>query len=145
MDPILEMPGVIRIAAALLCDAGGRMLLVRKRGTSAFMQPGGKIEPHEEPLAALLRELREELGLAVHPTEPVHLGRFRAPAAHEPGRAVDCELYRVDIVGDVMPAAEIAEIAWVGPSPSGIELAPLTEFHVLPLYAAGRKACKDDR
>ncbi|EPM86442.1 NUDIX hydrolase, partial [Pseudomonas syringae pv. actinidiae ICMP 18804] len=36
---------VINIAAALLIGADGRTLLVRKRGTQAFMQPGGKIEP----------------------------------------------------------------------------------------------------
>jgi 8-oxo-dGTP diphosphatase len=130
----------IRIAAALLCDARGRTLLVRKRGTSAFMQPGGKIEPHEEPLSALLRELREELGLVVPSSEPVHLGRFTAPAANEPGRSVDCELYRVDLPGEVAPAAEIEEIAWVGTSPAGLELAPLTEFHVLPLHAAQQGA-----
>jgi len=43
----------IRIAAALLTDARGRLLLVRKRGTAWFMQPGGKIEPGEQPFDAL--------------------------------------------------------------------------------------------
>lgn len=31
------MPNIIRIAAALLIDPQGRTLLVRKRGTQAFM------------------------------------------------------------------------------------------------------------
>ena len=35
---------VISVVAALIRDNGGRVLLVRKRGTSAFMQPGGKRE-----------------------------------------------------------------------------------------------------
>ncbi|WP_246674460.1 MULTISPECIES: NUDIX domain-containing protein [unclassified Mesorhizobium] len=43
---------------------------MRKRGTSAFTQPGGKIEPREAPLNALVRELREELGLAIDPPPP---------------------------------------------------------------------------
>ena len=34
-----------RIAAGLIVSSTGRTLLVRKRGTTAFMQPGGKIEP----------------------------------------------------------------------------------------------------
>ena len=55
----------IRIAAAIIRDDGGRLLLVRKRGTKAFMQAGGKIEPGELPAAALARELREELGIVV--------------------------------------------------------------------------------
>jgi 8-oxo-dGTP diphosphatase len=34
-------PRLIQIAAALLIGPDGRTLLVRKRGTEAFMQPGG--------------------------------------------------------------------------------------------------------
>ncbi|MEM9477678.1 MAG: hypothetical protein AAGA71_20510 [Pseudomonadota bacterium] len=34
----------LHIAVAVVLDEAGRMLLVRKRGTEAFMQPGGKIE-----------------------------------------------------------------------------------------------------
>jgi 8-oxo-dGTP diphosphatase len=109
-------PSTIRIAAALLCDGKGRTLLVRKRGTSAFMQPGGKIEPHEEPATALVRELREELGLVVRPSEPVHLGRFAAPAAHEPGRIVDADIFRIDTAETIAPGAEIEEIVWVDQS-----------------------------
>ncbi len=35
-------PSAIRIAAALITRADGRVLLVRKRGTALFLQPGGK-------------------------------------------------------------------------------------------------------
>jgi 8-oxo-dGTP diphosphatase len=58
---------LIRIAAALLIGPDGRTLLVRKRGTEAFMQAGGKIEAHEQPVHALARELEEELGLVIDP------------------------------------------------------------------------------
>jgi len=137
MRPNHASPSTIRIAAALLCGEDGRTLLVRKRGTAAFMQAGGKIERHEEPVAALVRELREELGLVVHPSEPVHLGRFTAPAANEPGSTVEAELFRLDITSQVMPAAEIEEIAWVVlSSAADLPLAPLTRAHVLPLHAA---------
>jgi len=34
---------VVRIAAALIVDQAGRMLLVRSAGTQAFMQAGGLI------------------------------------------------------------------------------------------------------
>jgi 8-oxo-dGTP pyrophosphatase MutT (NUDIX family) len=73
----------IRIAAAIIRDDGGRLLLVRKRGTKAFMQAGGKIEPGELPAAALARELREELGIVVDAGAAFHLGSFSAPAANE--------------------------------------------------------------
>jgi 8-oxo-dGTP pyrophosphatase MutT (NUDIX family) len=132
--PATPSPRIIRIAAALLCRADGRTLLVRKRGTTAFMQPGGKLEPGEAPLAALARELREELGLAFDPATAVPLGRFTAPAANEAGHLVEAEIFRVAIATDVRPAAEIEEIAWIEPAaPGSLPLAPLTRNFVLPL------------
>jgi len=141
MESIPATPATIRIAAALVCRPDGSTLLVRKRGTSAFMQPGGKIEPHEEPSAALARELAEELGVAIASAEPVHLGCFAAPAANEPGHAVEAELFRIEISGEVTPAAEIEEIAWIAPADAhGLDLAPLTRDHVLPMWLAHLRA-----
>ncbi|MFC7399894.1 NUDIX domain-containing protein [Chelatococcus sp. GCM10030263] len=132
-------PATIRIAAALLADADGRLLLVRKRGTRAFMQAGGKLGPSEEPLVALVRELDEELGLRIDPSEAIYLGRFEAPAAHEPGFVVHADLFSVGLHEEVRPAAEIDEVIWLDPSRAGeIELAPLTRDHVLPLHARFR-------
>ena len=61
---------IITIAAALLIAPDGKTLLVRKRGTQAFMQPGGKIEPGEAAAMALARELKEELGLSLIRNRP---------------------------------------------------------------------------
>src|SRR4030095_347489 len=49
------MREAIRIVAALIRDEAGRVLLVRKRGTAAFMQPGGKRDPGEDDVAAPAR------------------------------------------------------------------------------------------
>lgn len=131
----LNEPPTIRIAAALLTDPQNRLLLVRKQGTDAFMQPGGKIEPDETPLDALIRELREELGLVVEPASASYIGRFAAPAAHEQGFTVQAELFRLSTDLTLFPAAEIAELIWFdpnsGPHP---ELAPLTRDFILPLH-----------
>ncbi|MDW5441607.1 NUDIX domain-containing protein [Polaromonas sp. SM01] len=137
MNPLpTSQTHTIRIAAALLSRDDGRTLLVRKRGTQAFMQPGGKIEPGEEPVAALVRELYEELGLVIAPSRPAYLGCFVAPAANEPGWMVEAEIFHLHIAEAVMPAAEIEEIVWVDPlSKIELPLAPLTQAHVLPLYA----------
>ncbi|KPY35327.1 NUDIX hydrolase [Pseudomonas syringae] len=126
---------IICIAAALLIGADGRTLLVRKRGTRAFMQPGGKIEPGEPAPQALARELEEELGLIVDPAQAVFLGEFTAPAANEPGFEVNCQLYEVRTDAQAVPAAEIEEVLWVdADSHAGLQLAPLTRDMILPLY-----------
>jgi 8-oxo-dGTP diphosphatase len=134
MSPEQQQPATIHIAAAILVGKDGRILLVRKRGTEAFMQPGGKVERHEEAAVALVRELREELGLTVDPSLPTYLGRFTAPAANEPGSAVDAELFRIVVADEVTPLAEIEEAIWIDPAfADDLVLAPLTRHHVLPL------------
>ncbi|MCE5982239.1 NUDIX hydrolase [Pseudomonas sp. LF19] len=129
------MSKTIRIAAALLLDPQGRTLLVRKRGTQAFMQPGGKIEADEQPVNALARELFEELGLAIEPHDAEYLGQFSAPAANEPGFVVQAEIFKVHTAMPVEPAAEIEEVVWVSARKQlTLELAPLTRDLILPLY-----------
>jgi 8-oxo-dGTP diphosphatase len=124
----------IRIAAALIRRSDGHVLLVRKRATESFMQPGGKIEAREHPEAALRRELFEELGIELDADELAYVGRFSAPAANEPGRLVDAEIFRTDLSRPVAPGAEIEEILWLDPSaPPSVKLAPLTRDKLLPL------------
>jgi len=83
-SPTTATPRSIFIAAAVLVGPDRRVLLVRKRGTEIFMQPGGKLEPGEAPEQALVRELREELALEIDPGTASYLGSFSAPAAPIP-------------------------------------------------------------
>jgi uncharacterized protein (TIGR00730 family) len=124
----------IRIVAALVQDEAGHVLLVRKKGTLAFMQPGGKPHDSESHLDALERELREELSCSIQPGSPAFLGTFTAPAANETGCLVEAALYRVKLVGTISAALEIEEIVWLDPDKlNEIVLAPLTSQCVLPL------------
>jgi 8-oxo-dGTP diphosphatase len=125
---------VIRIVAALIRDRDGRVLLVRKRGTTAFMQPGGKRDPGEDDVTALAREIDEELSCRVVPGSVARLGVFQCQAANEVDRQVHAAVYAVDVEGNVLPRAEIDEIVWIDPAAlPAIHLAPLTRDHVLPL------------
>ena len=129
------MPEPIRIAAALIEDGAGRLLLVRKRGTAAFMQAGGKIEGGETSYQALARELGEELGFTPEPAFACYIGCYRAEAANEPGYVVEAELYRVRAPGEAFTlGAELEEMLWVTPAAAqALILAPLTRDCVLPL------------
>jgi 8-oxo-dGTP diphosphatase len=128
--------GTIKVVAALIRDDAGRVLLVRKRGTTAFMQPGGKPDPGEDDIAALAREIAEELGCRVIVDSIRPFGAFDAAAANEPGFRVQACLYGVDVTGDITPGGEIDETIWIDPAaPPDIAIAPLTRDHVLPLAA----------
>lgn len=127
-------PRRIRVSAAVILDAAGRLLLVRKAGTTAFMQPGGKPEPGESASETLSRELDEELGIQVDPDDLRPLGLYTADAANEPGFLVVADVFDVDI-GSQRPAvgAEIAELRWVTRADAEhLEIAPLARENFLP-------------
>ena len=125
---------MIDVVTALIRNAQGHVLLVRKCGTESFMQPGGKRESGESDAATLVREVREELGCAIFPGSLRPLGVFEAPAANEPGQVVRAKAYAARIRGSIACRTEIAEYAWVDPrSPGGRTLAPLTRDTILPL------------
>lgn len=135
MAPCPPEPARIRISAAIITDERGRMLVVRKRDTAHFMQPGGKLEAEETPLETLARELKEELGCIL--VDADFCGIFSANAANEPGQTVEAALYRVRVAGTVQPSAEIAELVWLNPRQlTDIQLAPLTRDHVIPVVLA---------
>ena len=129
------MRGRICIAAALIDDGGGRIFLVRKRGTVAFMQAGGKIEPGESPYKALARELTEELHFTPAEAEVRFLDTFRCAAANERDHLLEAHLFHVRAPRrEFEVAAELEEAAWVSiDSAAKLRLAPLTRDHVLPL------------
>lgn len=127
-------PHIIYVSAAVIHDDLGRLLLVRKAGTTAFMQPGGKPEPGETGAETLSREILEELGLVVAPEHMAPRGSFTARAANEPGHLVIAEVFTVDI-GTQHPivAAEIEELRWVGrDDATDLDIAPLAREYFLP-------------
>jgi 8-oxo-dGTP diphosphatase len=66
---------VLAVVAGVLFDADGRVLLAQrpegKHLAGLWEFPGGKREPGESSLAALRRELEEELGIAIDDATPL--------------------------------------------------------------------------
>ena len=60
---------LVLVAACALIDPDGRVLIAQrppgKSMAGLWEFPGGKVEPGERPEESLIRELREELGIAV--------------------------------------------------------------------------------
>lgn len=125
---------MIVVVAAVVVERGLVLLSQRKRGThlaGAWEFPGGKVEPDEDPRAALRRELVEELGIEVEVLEPVEvtfhrypdktvlllfLRAVRLPGSPEP-RAIDVADVRWasagELVDDLFPPADVAVLARV--------------------------------
>ena len=66
--PIIEADmRLVLVSAVALVDVDGRVLLAQRPDGKAMAGlwefPGGKVEANETPEAALIRELREELGI----------------------------------------------------------------------------------
>lgn len=101
----MSLASIIEVAAAVLTQQDGRVLLAQRPAGKPYAGywefPGGKVEPGESLDAALVRELHEELGIAVtsacrwitrvfeYPHATVRLNFFRvfdwqgAPHPHE--------------------------------------------------------------
>lgn len=129
-----SVPKILTLAVGVLRDNAGRMLVVRKRGTRVFMQPGGKIDAGETPSQALQREVYEELGVTLDVDSFTWLSREHAVAANEANTQVVADVFTV--ANTHWPAftltAEIEEAHWLE-AQDDVPLAALTKEKIIPL------------
>jgi 8-oxo-dGTP diphosphatase len=88
------------------------LLLVRKKGSTFYILPGGKPESGETDVQTLSREIDEELGCTVDAGRLTFLGAFSDAAAGMPGVEITIRLYAGDLVGTPSPHAEIDTVLW---------------------------------
>ncbi|MGP0584767.1 NUDIX hydrolase [Paenibacillus timonensis] len=92
----------------------GRMLNVRSKGKELFYVPGGKRDPGETDRETLMREIQEELSVAVKPETMEYFATFEAQADGKPdGVLVRMTCYYAEAEGELQPASEIEEMAWL--------------------------------
>lgn len=92
----------------------GAILSTRSKGRDVYYLPGGKREPGETDLETLVREVDEELGVAIVPETVCPFGTFEAPAhGHPAGVLVRMTCYTADYRGTPLPRNEIAELTWL--------------------------------
>jgi 8-oxo-dGTP diphosphatase len=91
-----------------------KILSTRSRGKDVYYIPGGKREPGETDVQTLVREIREELDVAIAPGSATHVGTFEAQAhGHAVGIAVRMTCYTADYQGTLTPSSEIDELIWL--------------------------------
>lgn len=107
------MPHIDKLALLQLQD--NRLLMVRSQGKALFYLPGGKREAGESDSQALCREIAEELAVTLEPDSLQHQVTLSAQADGQPaGTLVRLTCYAGHYTGTPQPAAEIAELAWLG-------------------------------
>ncbi|MGH6953671.1 MAG: bifunctional GNAT family N-acetyltransferase/(deoxy)nucleoside triphosphate pyrophosphohydrolase [Alphaproteobacteria bacterium] len=117
-EPAAESPvPLVLVAAVALVDADGRVLLARRpagRSMAGLWEfPGGKVKHEETPESALVREIKEELGLEVPERclAPLTFASHRYADFHLLMPLYVCRSWR----GIVVPR-EGQELAWVRPA-----------------------------
>lgn len=72
-SPLPKIPTIVPVVAVALIDPAGRVLMqqrpVGKAHGGLWEFPGGKVEQGESLIGALVREIEEELGIALAPQD----------------------------------------------------------------------------
>ena len=107
----------ILVAACALIDADARVLLAQrppgKTMAGLWEFPGGKVEPGERPEQSLIRELKEELGIAVNEAclAPLTFASHIYPDFHLLMPLYVCRRWE-----GIVAALEGQQLAWVRPN-----------------------------
>lgn len=104
---------VIPCVGAVVTDGQGRLLMIKRAhepGAGLWSIPGGRIEPGETDTEALIREMREETGLAVE-VGPL-IGSVQRPGLD--GAVIDIRDYAATVTGGTLrPGDDAADARWV--------------------------------
>jgi 8-oxo-dGTP diphosphatase len=112
-----------------------RLLVERSKGKDVFIAPGGKLEPGETAVQAVIRELKEEFQLNITQSDLKEFGTFYADAAgsHNAGKKLRMDVFVVKYTGEIVPDSEVEEIRWISSDiPADIEVGSIFAHEVLP-------------
>lgn len=113
MFAFVNLPRKVVVAAFVEVD--GKILVTKRRADQAmgglWEFPGGKVEPGEDPRAALAREMREEVGVEVAVGRPFEVVHHTYESFELLMIVFECR-----IVSGSVTAREVAEVRFVAPN-----------------------------
>ncbi|WP_160069357.1 NUDIX domain-containing protein [Sphingobacterium bovisgrunnientis] len=127
----------IVIASALLLNADNDLLVVRKKKSTFYMLPGGKVESNESYKDALLRELKEELELEFTYDDFEYLGKHETQAVNEKNTIVQGNIFllKTPLIHLPNSNAELEEVRFVSKvTHEKFQLANLLKEFALPIW-----------
>lgn len=99
---------------ALIETKDRSILSTRSKGKEKYYIPGGKREGQETDAETLIREIKEELSVTIHPSSINYLGTFTAPSDGAPeGVQVQMTCYTATYSGTLAANSEIEEVVWL--------------------------------
>ncbi len=108
------MPRQTHVAAGILLDSAGRVLVTERIGDHSFAGlwefPGGKIEDGEESVSALNRELGEELGIEI-----VDQSLFMSLDHEYADRSVSIDFYLIENWRNTPEGRDGQALMWILP------------------------------
>lgn len=138
-------PGLLTVAAAVIHDPEGRVLLIRQNyGHRRWGLPGGRINSSETPVHAVIREVRVETGLETQVIDLVGLYHLCGGADSLPDQLTYA--FRCAAVGgeaSVNLPSKVAALGWYEPSHLPSPTTPSVPI-VVADSAAGRSGVVKD-
>jgi 8-oxo-dGTP diphosphatase len=133
-DPAASVPvRLVLVAACALVDPDGRVLLAQRPEGKAMAGlwefPGGKVDSGETPESALIRELREELGIDTWASclAPLSFASHTYPEFHLLMPLFVCRRWR-----GIAQGREGQRLAWVHPAALSDYPMPAADLPLIP-------------
>jgi len=135
---------LVLVAACVLVDDAGAVLITKRPAgkplAGLWEFPGGKVEADETPEGALIRELKEELGIDVAPPglSPLTFASHTYPGFHLLMPVYLCRHWQGEVT-----ANEGQDLAWVRPEALGAYDMPPADEPLKPILPALLRLSRD--